>query len=171
MVNGKRKKTRDKILYFYLDGKLYKALHKNRAEDIIIVWDYEQEKRVAYSLTNVQKNRTHAYSVSQAAKMLNRSVDTIKRHWRSGEIRKPKQTYSLDGQKRPNKYFFSEEDLREMQEFFKTVHRGRPRKDGLITPSNIPSIAELEALMRNEKVLYAKNEEGEFVPVWKQPEW
>jgi len=26
-------------------------------------------------------------------------------------------------------------------------------------------------MMRNEKILYVKNEGGEFVPVWKQPEW
>jgi hypothetical protein len=171
MKGKKAKKYVDKVLYFYLDGKLYKTLHRNRAEDLIIVWDYVLEKRVAYSLSNVQKSRTNAYTVTQAAKMINRSVDTIKRHWRDGDIKKPFMTYSLDGQKRPNKYFFSEDDIRAMQEFFKTVHRGRPRKDGLITPSNIPSIAEIEALIRNEKVLYAKNDEGEFVPVWKQPEW
>ena len=171
MVSRKRKKTVDKVLYFYLDGKLYKTLHRNRAEDIIIVWDYEQKKRVAYSLSDVQKNRKHAYSVPQAAKILNRSSDTIKRHWRAGDINKPLRTYTLDGQYKPHKYFFSEDNIREMQEFFKTVHRGRPRKDGLITPSNIPSMAEVEALMRNEKVLYAKNDAGEFVPVWKQPEW
>jgi hypothetical protein len=166
-----KKKVKEKFSYFFLDDKLYKALHRNRADDVIIVWDYEQEKRVAFSLTDVYKRRQHAYTVSETAKMLNRSVDTIKRYWRAGEIRKPYRTYSLDGQHRPNKYFFTEKEVRELQEFFKTVHRGRPRKDGLITPSNIPSVAELEALIRNEKVLYAKNAEGEFVPVWKAPEW
>lgn len=171
MASRKRKRPTEKILYFYLDGKLFKALHKNRAEDLLIVWDYEQSKRVAYSLTQVLSRKSTAYTVSQAAKLMGRSVDTIKRHWRAGEIRKPYQAYSLDGQKKPNKYFFSEDDIREMHEFFKTVHRGRPRKDGLTTSSKIPSSAELEALMRNEKVLYAKNEEGEYVPVWKQPEW
>ena len=171
MVIRKRKKPVEKILYFYLDGKLYKALHKNRAEDLIIVWDYEQGKRLAYSLSQVQKNKKTAYTVSQVAKMMNRSVDTIKRHWRNGDIRKPFRAYSLDGQRKPNKYFFSEEDIRELHDFFKTVHRGRPRNDGLITTSQTPSAAELEALMRNEKILYAKNDEGEYVPVWKQPEW
>ena len=171
MANRKRKKSSEKILYFYLDQKLYKALHKNRAEDLLIVWDYELGKRVAYSLSQVLKNKKSAYTVSQAAKMMGRSVDTIKRHWRAGEIRKPIQAYSLDGQRRPNKYFFSEDDMRELHDFFKTVHRGRPRKDGYITTNNVPSSAELEALMRNEKILYAKNDEGEYVPVWKQPEW
>jgi hypothetical protein len=87
MKSKKAKKYVDKVLYFYLDGKLYKTLHRNRAEDLIIVWDYLLEKRVAYSLSDVQKNRTHAYTVTQAAKMINRSVDTIKRHWRDGDIK------------------------------------------------------------------------------------
>lgn len=166
-----KKKKVEKFLYFYLDGKLFKTLHKNRAEDLVIVWDYEAGKRVAFSLSQVLKTKKSAYTVAQTAKMINRSVDTIKRHWRAGEIKKPVRTYSLDGQQKPNKYFFSEDDVRELHEFFKTVHRGRPRHDGLITASKIPSLAELEAVMRNEKVLYTKNEEGEFVPVWKQPEW
>lgn len=167
----KKRKTVEKFLYFYLDDKLYKSLHRNRAEDLIIAWDYEQGKRVALALSQVSKHKKNAYSVPQAAKLLNRSPDTIKRHWRAGDIKKPQQAYSLDGQKAPNRYFFSEDDMRELQEFFKTVHRGRPRKDGNVTPGDIPSIAELEALMRNEKVLYAKNDAGDFVPVWKQPEW
>ena len=171
MASTKRKKPVEKILYFYLDGRLHKALHRNRAEDLLIAWDYVEHKRVAYSLSLVTKNKINAYTISQAAKLIGRSEDTIKRHWRAGEIRKPQQIYTLDERRLPGKHFFSEDNMRELQDFFKTVHRGRPRKDGLITPSNIPSKAELEALMRNEKVLYAKNKDGDFVPVWKQPEW
>jgi len=171
MAGKKRKNTSAKILYFYLNGNVHKALHRNRADDLLIAWDYNEGKRVAYSLTDVLKNRKGAYTVPQAAKLIGRSPDTIKRHWRSGEIRKPQQVYTLDEKKTPGKFYFSEDDMRELQDFFRTVHRGRPRKDGLITSSNIPSKAELEALMRNEKVLYAKNDEGQFVPVWKAPEW
>jgi hypothetical protein len=171
MAVTKRKKPVEKILYFYLNNNIHKALHRNRAEDLLIAWDYSNGKRVAYSLSDVAKNKKAAYTITQAAKLINRSPDTIKRHWRSGEIRRPQQVYSLDEKRTPGKFYFSEDDMRELQDFFKTVHRGRPRKDGMITPSNIPSKAELEALMRNEKVLYAKNDSGEFVPVWKAPEW
>jgi len=167
----RKRKTAVKISYFYLNGNLHKALHRNRAEDLLIAWSYVDDKRVAYSLTDVAKNKGSAYTVTQAAKLIGRSTDTIKRHWRAGDIKKPQQVYSLDEKRTPGKVYFSEDDMREMQDFFKTVHRGRPRKDGLITPSDIPSRAELEALMKNEKVLYAKNDSGEFVPVWKQPEW
>jgi hypothetical protein len=171
MATRKRKKPSEKILYFYLNDKIHKALHRNRAEDLLIAWDYELGKRVAYSLTDVLKNKKNAYTITQAAKLIGRSTDTIKRHWRAGDIKKPQQVYTLDDKRFPGKFYFSEEDMISLHDFFKTVHRGRPRKDGMITTSNIPSRAELEALMRNEKVLYAKNPEGEFVPVWKQPEW
>lgn len=171
MAIRKGKKKSEKIVYFYLNGHIHKALHRNRAEDLLIAWDYVEGKRIAYSLTDVLKNKKGAYTITQAAKLIGRSSDTIKRHWREGNIRKPQQIYSLDEKRTPGKTFFSEDDMRDLQDFFKTVHRGRPRNDGLITSSNVPSKAELEALMRNEKVLYAKNDSGEFVPVWKQPEW
>ena len=35
----------------------------------------------------------------------------------------------------------------------------------------VPTVPELESIIKNETVLYIKNEYGEFVPVWKQPEW
>jgi hypothetical protein len=35
----------------------------------------------------------------------------------------------------------------------------------------MPSRAEIEAIMRQENILYVKNNDGTFTPVWKQPEW
>jgi hypothetical protein len=31
--------------------------------------------------------------------------------------------------------------------------------------------AELEAMMKHETILYTKDKAGDFVPVWKQPDW
>jgi hypothetical protein len=157
--------------YFYLNGALHKTLETKRSEDLLVAWNFKENKRVAYVLNDAYRRRQRAYTCSQVSKMLNRHVDTLKRHLRAEEIRKPQAVYSLDGTDRLVQYMFSEDDVRETYEFFKTVHRGRPRKDGGTTISDLPSKAELEALLRNEKVLYTKSEEGEFVPVWKQPEW
>lgn len=171
MVTETRKRTKRSILYFYLNDDLHKALHVNRTDDTIIAWNFVEGKRVAYNYSDVQKNKKHAYSISEAAKLLNRHSDTIKRHLRSGEIKKPQQAHSLDDKSKLGRYYFTDEDIKEMREFFRTIHIGRPRKDGEITASKIPSKAELEAMLRNETVLYAKNKDGEFVPVWKAPEW
>jgi hypothetical protein len=90
---------------------------------------------------------------------------------RDGKIKRPVQTYSLDERRTPGKFLFSEDDLRDIHSYMLTVHRGRPRKDGTVTNSNLMSRAELEALMKEDKILYTKDKSGEFVPVWKQPDW
>lgn len=171
MAKQSRNQTKRRILYFYLNDALHRALQVNRSEDVIIAFNFVEGKRVAYNYTDVQKNKKHAYSISEAAKLINRHVDTVKRHLRAGDIKRPQQAYALDNKNRLGRYYFNDVDIREMREFFKTVHIGRPRNDGQITASNIPSKAELEAMLRNETVLYAKNKEGEFIPVWKAPEW
>ena len=157
--------------YFYLNGKLHKVLRRSRAEDLIIAWDYQLAKRVAYNLTDVNKNKQHAYPISHVSKIIGKHEDTIKLHLYAGRLKFPQQSYSLNGNRTPGKYFWSEDDIREMHGFFKTVHRGRPRIDGGITPGDMPSRAELEAIIKQEDILYIKNNDGEFVPVWKAPEW
>jgi len=171
MARQTRKKAQRRLLYFYLNDTLHRALHVNRADDTIIAFNFVEGKRVAYNYTDVQKNKKHAYSISEVAKLINRHVDTIKRHLRSKDIRKPQQAYALDDKDKLGRYYFTDEDIKEIREFFKTVHIGRPRKDGKVTASNIPSRTELEAMLRNETVLYVKDKDGDFVPVWKAPEW
>ena len=171
MAKQTRKKAQRRILYFYLNNALHRALQVNRSDDTIIAFNFVEGKRVAYNYTDVQKNKKHAYSISEVAKLINRHVDTIKRHLRSGDIRKPQQAYAVEDKTKLSRYYFTDSDIKEIREFFKTVHIGRPRKDGQVTASNIPSKTELEAMLRNETILYVKNTDGDFVPVWKAPEW
>jgi len=171
MVKKDREKVKRRILYFYLNEALHRILQINRSEDLMIAYNFVEGKRVAYNYTDVQKNKKHAYSISEVAKLINRHVDTIKRHLRSGDIKKPQQAYSLEDKTKLGRYYFSDKDIKDIRDFFKTVHIGRPRIDGQITASNIPSKAELDAMLRNETVLYVKGTNGDFVPVWKQPEW
>ena len=59
-------------------------------------------------------------------------------------------------------YEEKEENLRELREYLSTLS---------INVGYVPTVPELESIIKNETVLYIKNEYGEFVPVWKQPEW
>jgi len=171
-MGGKaRGNTTTRLRYFYLNGLLHKVLRRSRAENLLVAWNYLEEKRVAYNLTDVNKNKQHAYPISEVVKLIGKHEDTIKWHLYRGNLKFPQQSYSLNGNKTPGKYYWSEDDVRHMHDFFKTVHRGRPRKDGMITPGDMPSRAELEAMINQENILYIKNNDGEFVPVWKQPEW
>jgi hypothetical protein len=165
------KGTSKKFRHFYINNQLHRVLRQSRGEDLLIAWDYQLGKRVAYSLSDVKKNMQHAYPISEVVRIIGKHEDTIKRHLYAGNLKYPQQAYSLNGNKTPGKYYWSESDIRDMHNFFKTVHRGRPRSDGAITVGDMPSRAELEALMKQENVLYIKNDDGTFVPVWKQPEW
>jgi len=166
-----RRSTAKASRYFYLNGKLHKVLRRARAEDLLVAWDYEAGKRVAYSLVDVNRNKQHAYPISEVVKIIGRHEDTIKMHLYKGNLQHPQRIYSLNGKKTPGKYYWSEDDIKKMHDFFRTLHRGRPRLDGGVTPAEMPSRAEIEAMMKQENILYVKNSDGEFVPVWKQPEW
>jgi hypothetical protein len=171
MGNGTRKTFSKKYQYFYLNNELHKVLERHRADDIIVAWNYNQWTRVAYNLSDVNVNRRPAYTIREVSAMIGKGVNTMKRHFREGNLPKPMQADPLQGVRRPGTYYFSEDDVRLTREYFRNLHWGRPRKDGTVTEQNMPSKAELEAMMRNEVMLYAKNEEGEFIPVWKAPEW
>ena len=171
MDSKKRRIPTPRLRYFYLNEKLHKVLRRSRAEDLVVAWDYQLGKRVAYSLADVNKNKQHAYPIKEVVKIIGKHEDTIKWHLYKGDLKFPQRVYSLNGNKTPGKYFWSEDDIRGMHDFFKTVHRGRPRNDGGISPGNMPSRAELEAMIKQENILYIKNNDGEFIPVWKAPEW
>jgi hypothetical protein len=150
---------------------LHKVIRRSRAEGLLIAWDYNLGKRVAYNLDDFNRNKQHAYPISEVSKIIGKHCDTIYMHLNRGNLKYPQRIYALNGNRTPGKYLWSEDGIREMHDFFKTVHRGRPRSDGGTTPGDMPSRAEIEAMMKQETVLYVKNNDGEFIPVWKQPEW
>lgn len=170
MDSKKRGNSVTRLRYFYLNGKLHKVLRRSRAEDLLVAWDYQLGKRVAYSLADVNKNKQHAYPLNEVVKILGKHPDTITGHMRAGDIRFPQRIYALNEKRTPGKYMWSEDDVRDIHAFFKTVHRGRPRLDGAITPGNMPSRAEIESIMKQENILYVKHD-GEFIPVWTQPDY
>lgn len=173
MAKSGRVPKKPNIRYFFLNKEHHRVLRISRAEDLITAWNYAQGKRCTYVWSLVQKEMQRAFTVSQAGKIFHRDRLVINEYIRDGRIKKPAQTYPIGMHtEKPGKYLLSEDDMRELHDYLLTVHRGRPRKDGQIThQSNLISRAELEALMREDKVLYTKDNNGEFVPVWKQPDW
>jgi hypothetical protein len=82
----------------------------------------------------------------------------------------PERIYSLTSGKL-GKNIFSEEHIYAMQEVMANTHVGRPRKDGTIRPFKVPSKQELYAAMKHDLTLYAKNSDGEFVPLYAAEDW
>ena len=161
MVARKTKPLR----YFFYRGDLHKKIHINRAADVITAWNYPKGKMEKYVYTDVKKNDEKAFSSKQVAEMVNRKWVTISRAIEAGNIPVPQHTYSLDENRNMYAYYWREEDVMGLHAFLKTVHIGRPRKDGMVTPSELPTASELRAMMRHGTVFYAKVGD-EFVPTW-----
>jgi hypothetical protein len=160
-----RRRTRP-LRYFYLNGNLHKSLHINRGADTITTWCYPLHKRVAYTYSDVKKYKGPAFTTQETAKMLMRTRLTLEHAILRGDIEAPQFTYGLNEHKKKFKYMWSEDNVLEAHAYLSTVHRGRPRKDGLITPQRLPTVRELRAMMRNETVFYVQDDDGEFRPVW-----
>ena len=99
--------------------------------------------------------------------MLNRGHLALERAILNGNVSEPQFTYGLNEHKRKFKYMWHENNIMEAHAYFSTVHFGRPRKDGLVAPKPMPTVRELRALIRHEQVLYVRNDDDEFVPVWR----
>lgn len=166
-----RRRRRKPLRYFYVNGELHRVLRVIRPSDLVETWSYPQAKRVAYSWSDVKKRMGSAFTMQEVSKMIGRHRVQIENYILDGHIRTPQRTYALNDERTPGKYLFSEEDVLGLHDYLLTVHIGRPRKDGKITPGKMPTKAELRAVMKHEVVTYIKTEGNEFIPTWKEPEW
>lgn len=164
-TSGRAKAKR--LNHFFLNGKLHKSLRITRAEDRIETWCYPDARRVAYTYTDVKKNMEPAYSTKEVAQMLDKHVDTIKNAVYAGGIEEPAVVYTLTTKKNKHAWRWSEKHIMDLHSYLLSIHRGRPRKDGRITPQRLPTARELRAMIRQEQILYVRNPDGSFVPTWK----
>jgi hypothetical protein len=167
--------------FFYLDGVLHQRKRVNRALNIVycvkfnfvdyhrplgreLVLPPDFREDVAYPWTMVRKAQKPAYMMSNVARLLNRNPRTIRNLIYREKIPKPQTAYGPSG--RGYWQLYSEEDIFMIRDYFAESHRGRPRKDGMITTWNVPTREQLREKMGHVKMLYVMNDEGEPVPVW-----
>lgn len=98
--------------------------------------------------------------------MVDRGWRTINNAITNGDIERPQITYSLDENRNEYAFYWREEDIMALHDYLKTVHFGAPRKDGRVTPKELPTNSELRAMIRQGTVLYVKDGE-KFVPTWR----
>lgn len=153
-------------LFFFFHGDLHKRIHINRPNDTIECYSYGKEQFIKYSFVDVKKNHDKAWTTKEVAQMVNRHPIVLHRAIDAGNIRRPATGYSLTGATKPDAFYWSEQDVMELHDFLLTVHKGRPRKDGRVTPQSMPNARELRAMLRQNLIHYVKTDSGEFVPTW-----
>jgi len=153
-------------IYFLNDG-LYKVIKADRSSNICHLYNLETEEVKKFLYSDFKKFRKSAYRIGKASKFLNRHPDRIRRAIWAGQVTKPLLVKTGNS----GSYWFTEENIHELREFFANVHRGRPRRDGIIVSHNVPTKDELDALLGNKEMLYIKNKNGDFIPVWRAEEF
>jgi hypothetical protein len=167
-VATKRKKRQKSkpLRYFFYNGELHKKIQIHRGSDTIVAWSYPRGHTVKLVYSEVRQKGEKAFTTRQVADFVNRRPRVVKAALDKGMFTPPQRTYGIDENKNEYAYYWSEKDIMNLHEYLCTVHRGRPRKDGLITPAPLPSAAELRAVLRQGTVFYVRSEDGEFVQTW-----
>lgn len=158
MARETRRRPRKEIRYFFLNGKVHKVLSLSRAKDTIIAWKYDDSKRVMYPYSEAKKSMENAYSIKQVGEMLNKHRVTIQDYILEGKILSPQKIYPIGKTSEDGwyQYMFSEKDILDLHSYI--LESGHSK--------NVPSKAELLALLKHNFILYTKTDSG-FVPVWK----
>lgn len=159
-----------KLRYFFLNKtELHKVIHINRATDIVTTFSYKDGDYRQYLWSYVKKNHQKAYGTRDVANMVQRNPWWIRTLMSKGELRYPYKAYSLNDSDRYT-WYFNEDQVLEIQDYFANVHWGRKRNDGLITPGPTPNRAELKAMMNDGTQLFIKGQDGAFKPLWRELE-
>ena len=159
MAGTKRNSKSKSLRYFFLNDKVHKVIKSSRSKDELIAWCYPDKKRVLYSYSQVKKNMETAYTVVQVASLLNRHRVTIQEYILNEKVATPQKIYPI-GQpdsERWSQYMFNQKNILDIHQHI--LDSGHSKE--------VPSKTELQALLKNNLVLYTKTEDGKFVPVWK----
>lgn len=156
--------------FFFLNKELHRKIGINRANDTIITWNYPQECKRLYNYSDTVRRKEPAFKTSQVCDMINRRRWAIEMAIVRGNLKRPQHsTKNYQGTKRIYAYWWHEDDILAVLEYFSTIQWGKKRKDGLITSVRLPTPREIRARVRNEEILYIR--EGDtFVPTWKAKE-
>lgn len=176
MANDKGTSTRKRsggkpLRYFFINQDLHKVLRVVRPQDFMEAWNFREGKRTGYIWSDVRKRMENAFTMQQVGQMVGRTRVQIENYILEGKIKTPQRIYTLDERKKPGKYLFSETDVLALHDYLLTVHIGRPRKDGKITPGKMPTRAELRAMLKHNIITYVKTDDNEFKPIWKEIDW
>ncbi len=131
-------------------------------------FNYAEGKMVKLVYSDVRRHGERCFTTKQVCEMVDRAEYTVTQHIRDGNVPAPQNSYPVDGDRSfVLQYYWSEKDILALHDYLKTVHIGRPRKDGETNTRDLPSATELRAMIRQGVVLYVKNDKGEFVPTWR----
>lgn len=152
---------------FFINDDLVRIIHINRAQNFIKLYNISQDKDQSMLYTDFIRHRKRAYMKRDVARLLDRSMVQLNRYIYEDMIDRPTGSAPGGVRKWHHKSYYSEDEVFKIREMMSNIHRGRPRKDGLIS-NDVISEQELRIRMGDAMMLYTKNSDGEMVPVWSE---
>ena len=153
---------------WFLNGDLVRIHHLNRSNGIMSVYNIIQDRIESCLVADFKKNRERAYTVGQAADLVNRHKKYMPQLMKRGVIPYPTGSQKGGSTGWQVRSYYSEMQVKEIRDILATYHMGRPRKDGLITNDITPSPQELTRRMGDGILTYTRTEDGRFIPIWSE---
>lgn len=146
------------------DQTLYNVLSKKRSDNTLIAED-KYGRIVVFPLSEVRRIGYKAFTKADLAKMLNRSPRTIARIIEEGGVPSAQQF------KNGGLWLFSKKAVLQAHKYVSMRNKVGKRNRQYVTIKNMPTRQELIAQMEHGMVMYARDDEGNFIRVWEAEEW
>lgn len=152
--------------YFFLDEKLYKKIRVVKSENYVVAWSYEDEKRVWITYSVVRREATKAYKLSEVSKLIDKQSSKILSYVKRNLVNQPSGRLYTIKNRRPGEWMWSEADILDLRD---SLFELAPKNKYGEPYSNLKLISKAELLtkMRKDTTLYVKNEDGDFIKVWR----
>jgi hypothetical protein len=153
---------------WFLNGELVRIHHLNRSNGIMSVYNITKDQIESCLINDFKNKRERAYTVGEAADLVNRHKKYMPSLMKRGIIPFPTGSQKGGGRGWQVRSYYSESQVKEIRDILATYHIGRPRKDNLITNDITPSKAELTRRMGDGILTYTRTEDGRFIPIWSE---
>ena len=167
---GEVVKLKKRWKYFFIDKKLYRLVRVVYSRDEAVALRLEDGELVMFAWSDVRRHASRGFTIGQVSKIIDRTTRQIHNYIMDGEIDSDGMLYApTDG--RPVRRIFSEENIFQIQEVMSNKSNGRPRKDGIVRPRNVLGKSDVRAAVKHDMKLYARTDDGEFIPVYLAEDW
>lgn len=151
---------------WFLNGNLVRKHHFNKSNGIMSIFNITKGQMESCLISDFKRNRERAYTLSETGKLVSRHQKHLARLAVQGLIPKPMGASIGGAPTWGLRSYYSESVVREIRDILALQPQGRPRKDGLITNSNTPTVQELTRRMGDGILTYTRTEDGQFIPLW-----
>lgn len=155
--------------YQFIDGVPHKVVYVHKAMDVLKAIRLTDNEPVQYMYSQARRHMQRAYSTGETAKIIGRAPATIRSDISKESFKKP---FFLAQPRKDAPYFgrwlWREEDILNAHEFYATRRRNL---DGEWCKSSVAPVTEVKAVIGGHKRIYVETDDGQYVPLWREPDF